>query len=76
MPEHMTWQHIIEVTFQIQIPLDVSFYELSNVKETSVRKHPFVSKHFANVSKGSQTASTSSSSVYFYISSFLSVTWW
>jgi hypothetical protein len=48
-----------------------------------VRKRPFVSKHFADVSKGSQTASTSSSSsssssssVYFSFSSLLSVTWW
>ena len=57
-------------------PEDISCYEMSNVKQTLVRKCPFVSKNFANVSKGSQTASTSSSSVYSSFSSLLSVTSW
>jgi len=62
------------VVFQLQ---DISCYEMSKAQETSVRKCPFVSKNFANASKGSQTASTSSSSsVYSSFSSLLSVTCW
>ena len=59
------------VVFQLE---DTTFCELSNAQQTSVRKRSCVSKNFANVSKGSQTASTSSSSVYSAFSSLLSVT--